>query len=77
MVMNRSPLLDRYQGQDRGLWRELGTNVYETIRQRFLVPAMILDSLKALQRALAGATANVKPENVPATLSATGKELAA
>jgi hypothetical protein len=38
---------------------------------------MILDSLKALQRALAGATASVKPESVPATLSATGKELAA
>jgi hypothetical protein len=48
MVMNRSPLVDRYQGQARGLWRELGTNAYETIRQRFLVPAMILDSLKAL-----------------------------
>ena len=48
MVMNRSPLGDRYQGQARGLWRELGTNAYETIRQRFLVPAMILDFLKAL-----------------------------
>ena len=48
MVMNRSPLIDHYQGQDRGLWCELGTNAYETIRQRLLVPAMILDSLKAL-----------------------------
>jgi hypothetical protein len=37
MVMNRSPLGDRYQGQARDLWRELGTNVNETIRQRFLV----------------------------------------
>jgi|GEM_PF-4497664 len=37
MVMNRSPLVDRSQGQDRGLWRKLCTNAYATVRQRFLV----------------------------------------
>src|SRR5215469_3200294 len=37
--------------QDRELWRELGENAYQTVRQRFLFPVMILDYLKALQRA--------------------------
>jgi trehalose synthase len=36
---------------DRGLWRELGENAYKTVRQRFLFPVMVLDYLKALQRA--------------------------
>jgi trehalose synthase len=47
--------------QDRDLWRELGANAYETVRQRFLFPAMILDYLKALQGALASASARVSP----------------
>jgi trehalose synthase len=37
--------------QDRELWRELGENAYKTVRQRFLFPVMVLDYLKALQRA--------------------------
>ena len=63
--------------QDRGLWRELGTHAFETVRQRFLFPALILDYLTALQRTLAGASAGVEPESVPGTRSASGKELAA
>ncbi len=63
--------------QDRNLWQELGANAYETVRQRFLFPALILDYLKALQRAQAGASACVEPERVSITISATSKELAA
>ena len=63
--------------QDRDLWRELGTNAYETVRQRFLFPVLILGYLNALQRTQAGATAGVEPKRVPFTLAATGKELAA
>jgi trehalose synthase len=63
--------------QDRNLWQELGANAYETVKQRFLFPALILDYLKALQRAQAGASACVEPERVPVTISATSKELAA
>ncbi len=63
--------------QDRELWRELGVNAYETVRQRFLFPTMILDYLKALERAQAGPSARVSPERVPITISATGKELVA
>lgn len=37
--------------QDRELWRELGENAYKTVRQRFLFPVMVLDYIKALQRA--------------------------
>jgi trehalose synthase len=37
--------------QDRELWRELGENAYKTVRQRFLFPVMVLDYLKALERA--------------------------
>ncbi len=51
--------------QDRDLWRKLGANAYETVRQRFLFPALILDYLKALQRAKASASALVEPEGVP------------
>lgn len=40
--------------QDRELWRKLGENAYETIRQRFLFPTLVLDYLKALERAQAG-----------------------
>ena len=47
--------------QDRDLWRELGANAYETVRQRFLFPTLILDYLKALQRAQVGASALVAP----------------
>ena len=39
--------------QNRDLWRELGSNAYETVRQHFLFPALILGYLKALQGALA------------------------
>ena len=42
--------------QDRDLWRELGANAYETVRQRFLFPTLILGYLKALQRAQASAS---------------------
>ena len=51
--------------QDRDLWRELGANAYETVRQRFLFPTLILGYLKALQRAQASASALVEPERVP------------
>jgi trehalose synthase len=40
--------------QDRELWRELSANAYETVRQHFLFPALILDYLQALQGALNG-----------------------
>ena len=63
--------------QDRDFWRELGINAYETARQRFLFPVLILGYLNALQRIQAGATARVEPKRVPITLAATGKELAA
>jgi len=63
--------------QDRELWRELGENAHETVRQRFLFPALILDYLKALERAQTGPSALVEPEIVPITISATGKELVA
>ncbi len=58
--------------QDRDLWREMGLNAYETVRQRFLFPALILDYLKALQRALANVSARVESEGVsiqPAPIS--------
>jgi trehalose synthase len=61
--------------QDRELWHELGANAYETVRQRFLFPALILDYLKALQGAQARASARVSPESVPLTRSATSEEL--
>ncbi|HEX6557488.1 MAG TPA: glycosyltransferase [Ktedonobacteraceae bacterium] len=63
--------------QDRELWRELGANAYETVRQRFLFPTMTLDYLKALERAQSGRSVLVEPERVPITISATGKELVA
>ena len=60
--------------QDRELWRELGENAYETVRQRFLFPTMVLDYLKALARALENAHAVV--EGVRGT-TAIGNELVA
>jgi trehalose synthase len=63
--------------QDRELWRELGENAYETVRQRFLFPTMILDYLKALARAQTHPSALIEPEIVPVRMAATGKELAA
>ncbi len=51
--------------QDRDLWRRLGENAHETVRQRFLFPAMLLDYLKALQDARGRASARVVPESVP------------
>ena len=61
--------------RDRDLWRELGAHAYETVRQRFLFPTLILDYLKALQGAQASASALVEPERVPLTRSPTSKEL--
>jgi trehalose synthase len=61
--------------KDRDLWRELGANAYETVRQRFLFPTLILDYLKALQGAQASASALIEPERVPLTHSPTSKEL--
>src|SRR6266516_1204099 len=61
--------------QDRDLWRELGANAYETVRQRFLFPSLILDYLKALQGAQSSASAHVEPERVPLTRPPTSKEL--
>lgn len=63
--------------QDRELWRELGENAYEAVRQRFLFPTMILDYLKALARAQTGLSALIEPEIVPIRMAATDKELAA
>ena len=61
--------------KDRELWRQLGENAHETVRQRFLFPTLILDYLQALQRAQASASALVEPESVPTTRSPTSKEL--
>jgi len=61
--------------QDRDLWRELGANAYETVRQRFLFPSLILDYLKALQGALTSASALASLESVPLTSSVTSNEL--
>ena len=61
--------------QDRELWHELGVNAYETVRQRFLFPALILDYLKALQGAQASAFARVSPERVPLTRSPASEEV--
>jgi trehalose synthase len=60
--------------QDRDLWRELGTNAHETVRQHFLFPTLILDYLKALQAAMANASAPASLESVPLTSSVTGTE---
>ena len=61
--------------QDRDLWRELGAKAYETVRQRFLFPSLILDYLKALQGALTSASALASLESVPLTSSVTSNEL--
>ena len=61
--------------QDRDLWRKLGVNAYETVRQHFLFPTLILGYLKALQGALARTEALAPPESVPLTRSDTSKEL--
>jgi trehalose synthase len=61
--------------QDRDLWRELGTNAYETVRQHFLFPSLILGYLEALQAALARAAALTSLESVPLTSSVTSSEL--
>ena len=61
--------------QDRDLWRELGTNAYETVRQQFLFPTLILGYLQAIQGALANASALASLESVPFTSSVTSKEL--
>jgi len=63
--------------QDRELWRELGENAYQTVRQRFLFPTMILDYLKALDRAQATAHTSVELVRAPMRMSATGAELVA
>jgi trehalose synthase len=61
--------------QDRDLWRELGTNAYETVRQHFLFPTLILGYLQALQAALANASTMASQESVPLTSSVKNKEL--
>jgi trehalose synthase len=48
--------------RDRNLWRELGANAYETVRQHFLFPALILGYLKALQAALTKDPLEMKAE---------------
>jgi trehalose synthase len=60
--------------QDRERWRALGQHAYETVRQRFLFPVMILDYLKALERAQTGAYTCVEPKIVPLNMLATGNE---
>jgi trehalose synthase len=60
--------------QDRDLWRELGTNAYETVRQYFLFPTLILGYLQALQAALDRVKAQASLESVPLTSSVTSKE---
>jgi trehalose synthase len=59
---------------DRECWMELGQHAYETVRQRFLFPVMILDYLKALARVQAEAHAFAEPKIVPIPLPATGYE---
>jgi len=61
--------------QDRDLWRKLGANAYETVRQHFLFPSLILDYLRALQAALASASALASLESVPLTSSVTSNDL--
>ncbi len=60
--------------QDRERWRELGQHAYETVRQRFLFPVMILDYLKALARVQIEAYAFVEPKIVPINMSVTDNE---
>jgi trehalose synthase len=63
--------------QDRELWRELGENAYQTVRQRFLFPTMVLDYLKALGRAQANAHTSVELIRAPMRMPAIGAELVA
>jgi trehalose synthase len=60
--------------QDRERWRELGQHAYETVRQRFLFPVMILDYLKALARVQTDAYAFVEPKIVPINMPVTENE---
>ena len=63
--------------QDRELWRELGENAYQTVRQRFLFPTMVLDYLKALDRAQANAHTSVELVRAPMRMPAIDAELVA
>jgi trehalose synthase len=60
--------------EDRDRWRELGQHAYETVRQRFLFPVMILDYLKALARVQTDAYAFVEPKIVPINMPVTENE---
>ncbi len=63
--------------RDRDLWRKLGENAHESIKQRFLFPTMILGYLEALARVYTRAPALVKPETTLIETIAPGTELAA
>ncbi len=63
--------------RDRNLWRKLGENAHESVKQRFLFPAMILGYLEALARVYTRAPALVKPETALTETTAPGAELAA
>jgi trehalose synthase len=63
--------------EDRNPWRELGENAYDTVRQRFLFPTMILAYLQALARAQTNARALVKPGMALIETTGAGVELAA
>jgi trehalose synthase len=63
--------------QDREHWRELGQHAYETVRQRFLFPVMILDYLKALAHAQTQANVFIEPKIIPVNMLATGPVLVA
>lgn len=60
--------------EDRKLWRELGENAYQTVRQRFLFPKMVLDYLKALEQAQTGTSALFGRETKPFRLLTTRDE---
>jgi trehalose synthase len=62
---------------DRDPWRELGENAYDTVRQRFLFPTMILGYLQVLARAQTNARALVKPGMALIETTGAGVELAA
>jgi trehalose synthase len=60
--------------QNRDLWRRLGENAHETVRQRFLFPALLLDYLKALQAARGSASALAGPARVAVSRAALSEE---
>ena len=62
--------------KDRDLWRTLGENAHETVRQRFLFPMMILGYLQALEQAYPSVTVPVETQALPAKTPEIGVNVA-